>query len=203
VPLKSAFVIKPIIYTILGICLYLIYIYQQNLLTTILLSIIFVLVFLILFIHNKDIKKYLILNSLYDKETKLYNRQYFLAELTTTYERAIRYDSPISILIISVTNLFELKKKEQEIVLKELGTYMLTKTRQSDIVCRYDDNKVIVLLPMTDYLHASIAKDRFQNGLSTLEFESISAKPNFKLSITQNQKDEDSEEFLIRSLEGW
>jgi len=202
VPLKSAFVIKPIIYTILGICFYLIYIYQQNLLTTILLSIVSILVFLILFIHHKEINKYLILNSLYDKETKLYNRQYFLAELATTYERAIRYDSSISILIISVTNLFELKKKEQEIVLKELGTYMLTKTRQSDIVCRYDDNKIMVLLPMTDYLHASIAKDRFQNGLSSFNFNA-SIQPNFKLSITQNQKDEDSEEFLIRSLEGW
>jgi len=144
----------------------------------------------------------MILNSIYDTKTKLYNRQYFIAELSTTYERAIRYDSALSLLIIGIDNLNEFKSKDKDIILKEIGNYMLQHSRQSDIVCRYDDEKIVMLLPMTDYLYATIAKDRFKNGLLNINFPT-EKRPIFRFVATQNSLDEDAEEFLVRAFDGY
>jgi diguanylate cyclase (GGDEF)-like protein len=199
---KSEYTIKTIIYTILAILTYLIYINLNNQIELILLGLVTVLSSVLLILQHKNSKKHMILNSIYDNKTKLYNRQYFIAELNTTYERAIRYDSPISILVITIENLQEFKSKEKDYILKEIGNYMLKHSRQSDIVCRYDDDKIIMLLPMTDYLHATIAKDRFQNGLLSIDFETTQ-KPIFKFQATQNNQDENADEFLIRAFDGY
>jgi diguanylate cyclase (GGDEF)-like protein len=200
--LKSEYATKIIIYTILAITLFLIYINYQTQINLTLLIVIGLLSIILLIIQNQNSKRHFILNSIYDNTTKLYNRQYFIAELSTTYERAIRYDSPVSILIISIENLFEFKSKTREQILRDLGNYMLKHGRQSDIICRYDDNKIIMLLPMTDYLHATIAKDRFINGLSNFEFDT-NKKPIFKFSTTQNNQNEDRDEFLARAFDGY
>jgi len=198
---KTTSIIKLLLLIILGILGYLMYILQSNQHVMIALGIMAFLDIIALLLQHKESKKHKMLNSLYDKETKLYNRQYFLAELSTTYERSIRYDSPLSILLITITNFFDISKEDQEIVLKEIGTYMLTRTRESDTVSRYDENRIIMLLPMTDYLHASIAKDRIQNDLARIQFNT-KQKPIFNYQITQNSSDEDAKEFLVRTIGG-
>ena len=201
--LKSEYAIKFIIYTILILTIVLSYLNHQNPINLALLVALGLLVFVLLALQNKNTKKHMILNSIYDTKTKLYNRQYFIAELSTTYERAIRYDSALSLLIIGIDNLNEFKSKDKDIILKEIGNYMLQHSRQSDIVCRYDDDeKIVMLLPMTDYLYATIAKDRFKNGLLNINFPT-EKRPIFRFVATQNSLDEDAEEFLIRAFDGY
>jgi len=199
--LKSGLFVNLIIYTMLSIVTYLIYdFYSDPYIDTsviLLLGLVDFLVVVLLVNQFNFNRKNIVLTSLYDNKTKLYNRQYFLAELTTTYERAIRYDFPLSILLISIENLDEFNKKEKELVLKEIGKFMLKHSRQSDILCRYDENKIVLLLPMTDYLHASIAKDRFQKGLLSINFN-IEKQPIFQFKAVQNSTDENSDEFLQR-----
>lgn len=201
--LKNEFIIKLTLYVAISILFSIAYLafssHQNNLLY---LSFINVsLLIITLFFYTKDIKKNFIINSIYDTQTKLYNRQYFLAELATTYERSIRYDSSLSILMITIKNLEYCSVKERSYVLKEIGNSMLTHTRQSDIVCRYDEDKIAMLLPMTDYLHASIAKDRLRNTLLSISFDGISTKIEFTFTIAQNKKEESADEFLIRCIE--
>jgi len=200
--LKSEYAIKFIIYTILILTIVLSYLNHQNPINLALLVALGLLVFVLLALQNKNTKKHMILNFIYDTKTKLYNRQYFIAELSTTYERAIRYDSALSLLIIGIDNLNEFKSKDKDIILKEIGNYMLQHSRQSDIVCRYDDEKIVMLLPMTDYLYATIAKDRFKNGLLNINFPT-EKRPIFRFVATQNSLDEDAEEFLVRAFDGY
>jgi diguanylate cyclase (GGDEF)-like protein len=200
--LKSEYAIKFITYTILILTIVLSYLNHQNPINLALLVALGLLVLVLLALQNKNTKKHMILNSIYDTKTKLYNRQYFIAELSTTYERAIRYDSALSLLIIGIDNLNEFKNKDKDIILKEIGNYMLQHSRQSDIVCRYDDERIVMLLPMTDYLHATIAKDRFKNGLLNINFPT-EKRPIFRFVATQNSPDEDAEEFLIRAFDGY
>jgi len=201
--LKNEFVIKINVYIVVMTSLamaYLAFESEQDILLS--LAIInLLLLSIILFFYSKDIKKNFIINSIYDTETKLYNRQYFLAELATTYERSIRYDSSLSILMITIKNLDKCSSKEKNIVLKEIGTSMLMHTRQSDIVCRYDEDKIAMLLPMTDYLHASIAKDRLKNTLLNISFKDVNQPIEFIFTIVQNKKEETADEFLIRCIE--
>jgi len=198
--LKNEFIIKSIIYIVIAISMIATYLSlntSQNILVYINITNILLLIFAIVF-YKKDLKKHFIINSIYDTQTKLYNRQYFLAELATTYERAIRYKSPLSILMISIKNLDNFNTKEKNNILKEVGTFMLKHTRQSDIVCRYDEDKIAMLLPMTDYIHASIAKDRLKNYLLNLNINPVI---NYSFSIVQNSEDESADEFLARCIE--
>jgi len=200
--LKNESIIKYIIYIVIFVSAingYLAIHLSQNLVYLNLINII--LLFIVILFYTKDIKKYLLINSIYDTQTKLYNRQYFLAELATTYERAIRYKTPLCILMISIENLYNFKPKEKDIVLKEIGASILSHTRESDIVCRYDDTKIAMLLPMTDYLNASIAKDRLKNYLLNLDIEDVDLKVVYRFAIVQNNEDECVDEFLVRCIE--
>jgi len=201
--LKNEFIIKSAIYVAIGISIVSIYISnvssQNNLLYLNIANI--SLLIIILLAYYKDLKKHIIINSIYDTQTKLYNRQYFLAELATTYERAIRYNSPLCILMISIKNLDKFTSKEKKIILKAVGASMLTHTRQSDIVCRYDEDKIAMLLPMTDYINASIAKDRLRNYLLNLNIEEINTTLKYDFTIVQNHEEESADEFLVRCIE--
>jgi diguanylate cyclase (GGDEF)-like protein len=195
--LKSEYILRFLVYIILVTSTLLLYINLENQINMILSATIVVLSIGALIAHNRDLKQKMILNSIYDQSTKLYNRQYFIAELNTTYERARRYDSPLSLLLIKVENLEDFKSKQKDIVLREIGKYMLNHARNSDTVSRYSDDTVVVLFPRTDYLHAQIAKDRFQKGLLSLTFN-VDKKPIFKFTTIQNSKEEDVDEFLVR-----
>jgi len=199
--LKNESVIKAIIYIAIVISIVILYLsLSNNILMYFSSANIFLLIIVILF-YSKDLKKHIIINSIYDTQTKLYNRQYFIAELATTYERAIRYNSPLSILMISIKNLESFNPKEQKIILKDIGIAMLSYTRQSDIVCRYDEDKIAMLLPMTDYINASIAKDRLQNYLINLHIEGINSTIEYDFTIVQNGEDENADELLVRCID--
>jgi len=195
--LRSEYILKFFVYIILISSIVLLYINIESHITVVLSIVIIILSVSILITHNKDSKQKMILNSIYDQGTKLYNRQYFIAELNTTYERAIRYGSPLSLLLIKVENLASFKSKQKDIILNEIGKYMLNHARNSDTVSRYSDEIVVVLFPRTDYLHAQIAKDRFQKDILGLTFD-VDKKPIFKFTTVQNSNDEDVDEFLVR-----
>jgi diguanylate cyclase (GGDEF)-like protein len=200
--LKNEFFTKTTVYIVAFVSLAILYFSISTNQTIFILSIVNIVFILIwLYIYNKDLKKKFIINSLYDTQTKLYNRQYFLAELTTTHERAMRYGSALSLMMITIKNINDFSKKEQLVILKEIGIALLKHTRQSDIVCRYDDDKIAILLPMTDYLHASIAKDRLKNNLLTLTIDNVDKKLDLVFTAIECQEDETADEFLVRCIE--
>jgi len=198
--LKTESIIKIILFIATFIYIVILYLSFENKTILLLSGVGLSLLLIVVYMYYRDAKKNFIINSLYDTQTKLYNRQYFLAELSTTHERALRYKSPLSIIMITIKDFMNFSAKEQSNILKEMGKTMLNHTRQSDIVSRFDDDKVMMLLPMTDYLHASIAKDRFKNILASIDFEN-GVNVEFIFTIVENDLSESSDEFLIRCLE--
>ncbi|HEY9189438.1 MAG TPA: diguanylate cyclase [Sulfurovum sp.] len=152
-----------------------------------------------LYIHQQMRK-----HTIYDHETRLFNKKYFMAELKTTCSRSARHDYPLSLLTVSI-NEFEkgnnaFTKGVQRNTLKAFGTLIRSVMRDSDIACRYDENTFLILLPFTEAESALHLKERIQHVLEKDNWM-VSNKISFDFGTTEFDKKESEEAFLQRSLE--
>ncbi len=111
--------------------------------------------------------------SVYDKDTKLFNHNYFESQLTISCAKAARSDQAFSVLSLRIhpqhTDLTKLNKKAKQEVLKRLGDILLMLTRVSDISCRCKENQFSILLTDTELASARILKKRVEEKLHTDE----------------------------------
>ncbi|MBN2254913.1 MAG: PAS domain S-box protein [Deltaproteobacteria bacterium] len=92
--------------------------------------------------------------SITDSLTSLYNRRYFHHQLHAEMERSIRYNHPLSLLMLDVDN-FKLFNdtyghQEGDEVLSRLAWIIGKNIRASDTACRYGGEEFVVILPETD-----------------------------------------------------
>ncbi|WP_297525395.1 diguanylate cyclase [Sulfurovum sp.] len=166
------------------------------------INIIGAMVFLLLLIYftrmyiQQQIKKH----AIYDYDTHLFNQKYFLARLHTAVERAKRENTPLAILFLSINNFTDdtYNEKQQKHLLQKVGHILATATRDSDTVCRYDDNHFAVLMSQTKKEQGSPLKKRLKSGLESYDFE-LNPKPVFHCDITQFEMNESEESFVKRS----
>ena len=141
-------------------------------------------------------------NAIYDYESQLYNKNYFLEHLKTTCARATRYKYPLSVLSISVKNLDEIPedKELRKKLFESIGGMLLSLTRTSDVACRYDKNHISIILPFTEAKNAEILRQRIEDTFIQHDFGDT-LKPVFKFSITEYQPKETPQEFTKRAEE--
>ena len=151
----------------------------------------YIIYFVRLYIQ-KQMKKH----AIYDHETKLFNKQYFLAECKSSCAKAVRHEYPLSMLLITI-NGFEKETKVQ--TFKAFGTLISSLVRDGDLPCRYDENNFLILLPFTQKENALIFENRIREALME-DTCMISQKINFDFSRTEFDKEETEEAFIRRSV---
>jgi diguanylate cyclase (GGDEF)-like protein/PAS domain S-box-containing protein len=115
-----------------------------------------------------------------DGLTGLYNRRHFFVKAQEEFERAQRYQHPLSILMIDVDH-FKMVNDEfghatGDRVLKEVAESCLQTLRQVDIVGRYGGEEIVVLMPETDYEAAHLAAERLRQAIFSFHLE-VSGRP--------------------------
>jgi len=140
-------------------------------------------------------------HAIHDHETKLYNKKYFLAELHSTFDRSVRHENPLSLVSVTLNNFSNktYDKKIKNKFLKELGEVFISVTRNSDITCRYNENHIAILLPLTDKAHAQILEGRLQEALNNHNFD-VTPQIDFSFVTTEATWDESEEAFIARTL---
>lgn len=88
-----------------------------------------------------------------DQLTGIYNRRHFETSLDQEIERARRYGSPLSLLMIDVDNFKQLNDRYGHLVGDRL-LYQLTREcesclRASDVFCRYGGDEFVIIAPET------------------------------------------------------
>jgi len=110
-----------------------------------------------------------------DYLTGLYNNRYFLHRLEEEFEKAKRYNTPLSCIMIdldffkSINDRFGHKKGDG--VLRELGRLLRKNTRKGDIIARYGGEEFIVLLPHTDIEGARREAERLKRLICETKFD--------------------------------
>jgi len=106
-----------------------------------------------------------------DELTGLYNREYFLDLAECEFIRSQRFQRPLSVILITIKN-FGLIKTEHNAeiadqVFSEVTNRCKLKIRDLDYFGRYDDDKLVLLLPEADKSAVQKIAERLQEAVSS------------------------------------
>ncbi len=121
-----------------------------------------------------------------DSLTGLFNRRAFEKKIVEEFERAKRYDHPLSLLILDIDN-FKLINDTYghhggDAALVKLSEILREKTRRSDFPSRYGGEEFVLILPATDEGSALPVANKIHEEVRSCTF-GTSAKP-FSLTVS-------------------
>ncbi len=126
---------------------------------------------------SKEIRKArerIVLISQKDHLTRLYNRQYFNQTLNIEIGKVIRYQLPLSILIVNFDKFKLLNQTHGyetcDQILITSAALIQSMVRNIDLVCRYGGNEFAIMLPNTSPQGAKILGERILKEISLHNF---------------------------------
>jgi diguanylate cyclase (GGDEF)-like protein len=142
--------------------------------------------------------------SIYDKETQLFNQNYFESQLNISCAQAKRTKQPLSLISVKMnledSNFLKLSKKEKNEVLGKFGNLILSLTRVSDMACRCNKENITIFTPDTKKESALLLQERIERKLQQ-DPTLLDAAMHFKFTTVQYDCDESIEELLERMRE--
>ncbi|HDD35248.1 MAG TPA: GGDEF domain-containing protein [Candidatus Desulfofervidus auxilii] len=126
------------------------------------------------------------LSSITDALTGLYNRRYFMERLEIEWERAKRYQRPISLLILDIDHFKRINDTYGHLagdkVLKTLGKLISKQLRKTEIAGRYGGEEFTILVPETNAEGAIKLAERLRKMVEEYPF-AINGTINVTVSI--------------------
>jgi len=121
-----------------------------------------------------------------DRVTGIYNRSHFESKLKEEFNRALRYATPLSLVILDVDAFGQVNERFGH----EIGDYFLMKianvlqihSRFSDTVCRLEGADFAVIMPVTDTQGGVFEAERLRVVVNQTEYIDSSMLNNEQLS---------------------
>lgn len=141
-------------------------------------------------------------HAIHDEETGLFNRKYFNAELHTLCARAVRHGYPLTLLVISLDGYHSkaYNKRTTKRLMREIGEVFSVTARESDVACRYSENKFAILMPFTTDENGHIFEARIHQALAGKKIDNVEPKISVHYRTTQYDGKESDQAFLKRAL---
>jgi len=118
-----------------------------------------------------------------DGLTGLKNHRTFQERLQEEVRRAVRYDSPLSILMLDVDRFKTYNDAfghpAGDAILRKLAEVLQAKARTTDLVARYGGEEFAVILPETDREHARTAAERFRGAIESASWPEWAVTASF------------------------
>ncbi len=131
----------------------------------------------ILFESMKTAQEYFEEMSIRDGLTTLYNHRHFYNRLEEEFGRAHRYNMPLSLVFFDIDGFKRINDTyghtEGDNVLKQIGHFMKTVARESDIAARYGGEEFALLLPNTAAAGALDLAKRLCTMIREHQFENL------------------------------
>lgn len=122
---------------------------------------------------NLKLQETLKFQSLRDPLTGLFNRRYLLESLEKEIDRATRKKQFIGIMIIDIDHFKRFNDtyghEAGDLVLKEVGTYLIKQTRQYDIACRYGGEELVIVMPDASLENTILRAEEIRQGIEQLQ----------------------------------
>lgn len=108
-----------------------------------------------------------------DEVTNLYNQRYFMERLDEEFRRALRYGSPLSLLIADLDDFKAYNDTRGHLVgnelLRQVANIIRQGVRDIDIAARYGGDEFVVLLPQTEGEQAARLAERLRAWVARLD----------------------------------
>lgn len=113
--------------------------------------------------------------SITDELTRLYNRRYFDRQLKSEFRRALRYDRPLSLLMLDLDHFKRINDQyghpAGDVVLAEVAGVLCDTVRDTDTVARYGGEEFAVILPETDLTGAISLAEKLRQAVAEHRIE--------------------------------
>lgn len=126
-------------------------------------------------VSNELEEKNIILKNLSytDSLTGLYNHRFFVEALENEIKRALRYDKKLSLAILDIDNFKEINDlyghDAGDKVLIEVASKVTESCRETDIICRYGGDEIVVILIETGIEKAQDICERINHNLRDIK----------------------------------
>lgn len=118
-----------------------------------------------------------------DALTSLWNKTYCLDRVQQEYKRAQRNNNHLSILYIDIDHFKKINESYGEDFgnnyLISLSHLLISTVRNSDIICRYQSDEFIIILPDTPHLGALAVAEKICHNIRNLYLS-----PNLQISVS-------------------
>lgn len=108
-----------------------------------------------------------------DEVTNLYNQRYFMERLDEEFRRALRYGSPLSLLIADLDDFKAYNDTRGHLVgnelLRQVANIIRQGVRDIDLAARYGGDEFVVLLPQTEGEQATRLAERLRAWVARLD----------------------------------
>ena len=106
-----------------------------------------------------------------DRLTEVYNHNFFYTRLEEEFNRATRYETPISLIMMDIDDFKRINDthghRTGDHVLKEIANMIKMLVRKTDIVARYGGEEFSVILPHTNIDGAEEEAERIREAISS------------------------------------
>ncbi len=120
--------------------------------------------------RQKEIERRLEQLSITDGLTGLFNRRHFQALIGVEFQKALRYQHPLSCLMIDIDYFKAMNDTIGHLfgdhVLQEIGRRILKEIRGHDILARYGGDELVLLLPSISSDHAVELAERVRSSVA-------------------------------------
>ena len=110
-----------------------------------------------------------------DALTGLYNRRYLIESLKRELERAHRKQQFVSVITLDVDRFKSFNDlyghSAGDLVLSEIGSYLLSNIRQYDVACRYGGEELTIVMPDASAKDAMIRAEKIRQGIKNLQLK--------------------------------
>jgi diguanylate cyclase (GGDEF)-like protein/PAS domain S-box-containing protein len=150
------------------------------------------------------LRKELLHQATRDELTGLGNRRFLMERLEIETARAIRYDQPMTLILLDVDRMTHVNETHgQEMgdeVLKQVAAVVQDQIRQTDLAGRYVSEEFLILCPSTDRASAQFLAERLRRRVAELSFtnedEEFGVTVSVGLVTVDGQNEFDTEAIL-------
>jgi len=139
-----------------------------------------------------------------DGLTGIFNRRYFETKLIEEFDRHIRYNRPLSLIMIDIDHFKKINDsyghQAGDFILKKLATLIDERIRTIDIASRYGGEEFCCLLPETTIDSAMALAEFLRIGVETeiFQFKDKRLRITISQGVSEINTDVDSAESLLK-----
>jgi len=128
--------------------------------------------YIALAIANQQLRETLRIQSIRDPLSSLYNRRYMEETLEREIRQAKRQEKPLGVIMLDIDHFKAFNDQfghdAGDIAISELGSYLKSHIRGSDVACRYGGEEFLIILPNTTIEKTQQRAEELRSGIKQL-----------------------------------
>ncbi len=140
-----------------------------------------------------------------DGLTGIFNRRYFEMRILEEIERARRYETPISILVVDIDQFKRVNDEYGHLlgdeVLRQVTSVFAHHLRKMDIVCRYGGDELAIIVPETSGEDALLVAEKLRRVVAAWGFPGVARPVTISIGVAEYPQNGRTRDELVRAAD--